>query len=669
MLKFVALFLLLPACLLAQGQGGSMHTGPISGGGGGGGSGDVVGPSSSTDNAVVRYDGVTGKLVQDSNVIVDDTGGISNNVGSVVVSDNFGVTGNVTVDGTSVGVYVYESTVKAMDIYDSVGASAVCQPTVTMYPSGSALVQALIKAVVPVAEDSGTLPAISIQAYEDDDSALDTRPVFGVRNYSGACLRVNAAGTVTFYYPTLGANGAVGAPSYSFLNDADTGIYYANEGSSTLDVAIDGAKKLQVAGTYAWVGGNLGATGNVSFTGVELAGNGSVSAPAYSFSGDTDTGWYWLNPGSPTLCAAIGGTIEMQIDGSYVWVGGGLGATGNVTTTGVLRTTGGTAAVPAHSFNGDSDTGWYRVNEGSSTLNGSIDGTKRFQLSSSYGWIGGNLGVTGNVTGTGNLTISPDGTNAELTVSDGQTVIGESAAAGQVTIAGATADTVTIAGPSGGLASGKHALAVSATLPNSATNTAGTYISVTSAGTGAGRQYAMDLLLNSGYTGAAKTFGVQCINSAAGTDDNFGCTMNANGSGATNIGTQNHALGGSTLNIGNLCISSDSAAGDDVTICALNAGTGGYQVAGYFALNSTRPSPSEDAVIAGVDDDGDQILIVREMAGSDEGQLVTDNVSCTTQTWTAVPKEGGGTDTLDIRIGSDGTPEWSTDEGATWTDF
>lgn len=43
---------------------------------GGSGSGDVVGPSSATNNAVVRYDGTTGKLVQNSTVTVGDTGAI-----------------------------------------------------------------------------------------------------------------------------------------------------------------------------------------------------------------------------------------------------------------------------------------------------------------------------------------------------------------------------------------------------------------------------------------------------------------------------------------------------------------------------------------------------------------------------------------------------------------
>jgi hypothetical protein len=41
---------------------------------GGGGRGDVLGPGSATDNAVVRFDSTTGKLIQDSAVTIDDTG-------------------------------------------------------------------------------------------------------------------------------------------------------------------------------------------------------------------------------------------------------------------------------------------------------------------------------------------------------------------------------------------------------------------------------------------------------------------------------------------------------------------------------------------------------------------------------------------------------------------
>jgi hypothetical protein len=60
--------------------------------GGGAGSGDVVGPSSATDNAIARFDTTTGKLIQNSVVIVDDTGSITGvnalTAESLVVNNN-----------------------------------------------------------------------------------------------------------------------------------------------------------------------------------------------------------------------------------------------------------------------------------------------------------------------------------------------------------------------------------------------------------------------------------------------------------------------------------------------------------------------------------------------------------------------------------------------------
>lgn len=42
------------------------------------GTGDVSGPGVSTDNAIVRFDGGTGALLQNSSVLIDDSGNISN---------------------------------------------------------------------------------------------------------------------------------------------------------------------------------------------------------------------------------------------------------------------------------------------------------------------------------------------------------------------------------------------------------------------------------------------------------------------------------------------------------------------------------------------------------------------------------------------------------------
>lgn len=72
----------------------------------GGGTGDVVGPGSSTDNAVVRFDGTTGKLIQNSVAILSDAGILTGLTGLTV-------TGPTTLNGaqivklTSPGAYPY----------------------------------------------------------------------------------------------------------------------------------------------------------------------------------------------------------------------------------------------------------------------------------------------------------------------------------------------------------------------------------------------------------------------------------------------------------------------------------------------------------------------------------------------------------------------------------
>ena len=63
----------------------STGTGIAWGAGGGGGSGSFNGPVSSTDNAIVRYDGTTGDTAQNSLVTISDTGVITApSVGSVI---------------------------------------------------------------------------------------------------------------------------------------------------------------------------------------------------------------------------------------------------------------------------------------------------------------------------------------------------------------------------------------------------------------------------------------------------------------------------------------------------------------------------------------------------------------------------------------------------------
>jgi len=65
---------------------------------GGGGSGDVVGPASSTDNAFARFDGTTGKLLQNS------TGATLSDTGAAVFTGALDVLGNSTA-GSNIKLY------------------------------------------------------------------------------------------------------------------------------------------------------------------------------------------------------------------------------------------------------------------------------------------------------------------------------------------------------------------------------------------------------------------------------------------------------------------------------------------------------------------------------------------------------------------------------------
>lgn len=62
----------------------------------GSGSGDVTGPASSTDNAIARFDGTTGKVIQNSGSTVDDSGNLTLANGAYLLfNDNdTGFTGN-----------------------------------------------------------------------------------------------------------------------------------------------------------------------------------------------------------------------------------------------------------------------------------------------------------------------------------------------------------------------------------------------------------------------------------------------------------------------------------------------------------------------------------------------------------------------------------------------
>lgn len=152
------------------------------------------------------------------------------------------------------------------------------------------------------------------------------------------------------------------AEKYFFIYNGTTGGYsvvFAQGGGSGSTVTIANGYwaivRCDGTGTNANVtrvldsleiGGTLKAAG-LTVTSALTNTDGSASAPAYSFSSDTNTGLFRV--GSDSLGVSAGGTLRVTID------------TTGVTLTLPLLNAAGSASAPSVSFSGDPNTGMYSV--------------------------------------------------------------------------------------------------------------------------------------------------------------------------------------------------------------------------------------------------------------------------------------------------------------------
>lgn len=154
---------------------------------------------------------------------------------------------------------------------------------------------------------------------------------------SGALAHQFNAGSMLF------PNGTVALPGLAFLADADTGIYRV--GANKVGIAANGVLAAQVNETQVWIG------------------SGTEAAPALAFFNANDTGMYY-DDATEKLSFAVAGSAVLQFDAA-----GTLDFSGRVNAAEVFASTGyvlpmilggaGTAAEPAISPTGDSNTGFF----------------------------------------------------------------------------------------------------------------------------------------------------------------------------------------------------------------------------------------------------------------------------------------------------------------------
>ena len=244
-------------------------------GGGGGGTGDVVGPASSTDNGIARFDSTTGKLLQNSAVTIADT------------------TGNMTFPATAKIVFTGNSSYVdagggAVNIANAAGtgpAAAVSLGNLAIWSSGFGARQFAL-------QPDDAIPSIKSIATGQFGWVASGDPYGGTLD---TALARSAAGIVKVTDGSTGLGGlnvklgSTSAPAiYSSDLDADTGIYFYSPAGAQYAVAFVsngsqhgyfGGGCFQVNVPIRWEGNNAGI--DKYKTGVLTATNGGIENRAF----------------------------------------------------------------------------------------------------------------------------------------------------------------------------------------------------------------------------------------------------------------------------------------------------------------------------------------------------------------------------------------------------
>lgn len=180
--------------------------------------GDVTGPSSATDNAIVRYDTGTGKLIQNSAVLIDDSANIS---GLASVSCTSGVI--TSTSSTALAVGANGTTNPALKLDCSAASSATGMEIVSNAASGGVLIRAI---------SSGTNESLTLRSKGAANTVIDsTSGTNGVvLAYGGSTRMYQNATQTSFTYAT----GRTFANSPEFFVTTNTGTTLTASTESTL---------------------------------------------------------------------------------------------------------------------------------------------------------------------------------------------------------------------------------------------------------------------------------------------------------------------------------------------------------------------------------------------------------------------------------------------------
>lgn len=183
----------------------------------------------------------------------------------------------------------------------------------------------------------GVVGAPAFSFVSDTNSGMYSNGADQLGFATAGVLRFNVSTTeIVSRLKVLSIDGTVGAPSYSFESDTNTGMY--RHGAGQIGFVAGGVTGLRVHSTFVYAPVQM------------IGADGTVGAPQYAFNADLDTGMYRENPNEVRFAA--GGVLSFLYD--------------TVRFRPVLPVQGvdGVVGTPSYSFINDQDTGIYLSSTG-----------------------------------------------------------------------------------------------------------------------------------------------------------------------------------------------------------------------------------------------------------------------------------------------------------------